>query len=160
MGSSLEHRMIFTNNKGVSSTIQKGCKKKHADLPDGTVVIPVEYKLIVSDLRMKENAAKIAEEKHISVDKALKQVPKSYYVKLLYLAILPGKQEPVLCHSPESSLEIVEFYMLVNEGKASIHQRLHKCSENNKIFYKEYHVSEQDAVQSLASMDEFKNLIY
>lgn len=156
----IEHRMIFTNKKGVSSTIQKGCKKKHADLPDGTVVIPVEYKLIVSDLRMKENAAKLAEEKHISVDKALKQVPKSYYVKLLYLAILPGKQEPVLCHSPESSLEIVEFYMLVNEGKASIHQRLHKCSENNKIFYKEYHVSEQDAVQNLASMDEFKNLIY
>ncbi len=156
----IQHDMIFTNKKGISSTIQKGCKKKHADLPDGTVIIPVEYKLIVSDLRMKENAAKLAEEKHISVDEALKQVPKSYYVKLLYLAILPGKQEPILCHSLESSLEIVEFYMLVNEGKAQLHQRLHKRSENNKIYYEEYHVSEQDAVQSLASMDEFKNLIY
>lgn len=54
----------------------------------------------------------------------------------------------------------VEFYMLVNEGKAQLHQRLHKRSENNKIYYEEYHVSEQDAVQSLALMDEFKNLIY
>lgn len=156
----IEHSLMkFTNKRGITSTIQRGCEKKHKDLPDGTVVIPVEYSLVVSDLRMKENAARLAEKQHISVEEAMKLVPKSYYVKLTYVAMLPGMTKPLLCNSNESGQEIVEFYQLVRDGKTKLQQKLHKKSEGNKIYYEEFHVSAQDAIDYLAGLPEFKDLI-
>lgn len=56
--------------------------------------------------------------------------------------------------------EILSYYRLWVDGKAELHQRLHLGSEGNKLFYKEYHVTAADAVNYLASLDDFKKLIY
>lgn len=152
--------MEITNEKGFTSTIQRGCKKKHKDFPEDTVIIPLEFRLYISDLRMGDDAKELAQEKQISEEEAKKQVKKSYYVKLTYLAILPGEHDPILCHSNESSHEIVEFYTLVKRGAAKLNQRLHLGMDGNKIFYKEYHVTAKDAVEYLKTVDGIKELIY
>mgnify|MGYP003494500750 FL=1 len=152
--------MKSTNKKGVTSTIQRGSEKKHKNLPDGTAVIPIEFSLHISDLRMAENAAKIAEEKHITKEEAMKQVEKAYYVKLVYLALEPNDNKPHLYHSNGSSQEIVEFYELVAQGKAELNQRLHKQSQGNKIFYEEYHVTEEDVIAGLCENEKIRELIY
>lgn len=74
--------------------------------------------------------------------------------------LLSAQNKPILCHSTESSEEIVQYFLLVKQGKAELHQRLHLGSEGNKLFYKEYHVTAADAVNYLASLDDFKELIY
>lgn len=154
------HNMEITNEKGFTSTIQRGCKKKHKDFPEDTVIIPLEFRLYISDLRMGDDVKELAQEKQISEEEAKKQVKKSYYVKLTYLAILPGEHDPILCHSNESSHEIVEFYTLVKRGAAKLNQRLHLGMDGNKIFYKEYHVTAKDAVEYLKTVDGIKELIY
>ena len=157
----IEHELMkVTNKKGVTSTIQRGSEKKHKNLPDGTAVIPIEFSLHISDLRMAENAAKIAEEKHLTKEDAMKQVEKAYYVKLVYLALEPNDNKPHLYHSNESSQEIVEFYELVAQGKAELNQRLHKQSQGNKIFYEEYHVTEEDVIAGLCENEKIRELIY
>ena len=157
----IEHGLMkTTNKKGVTSTIQRGSEKKHKNLPDDTIVIPIEFSLHLSELRMAEAAAKLAKELHIPKEDAIKQIDKAYYVKLLYLAIESNENQPHLYHSNESSQEIVEFYMLVAQGKAKLNQRLHKQSQGNKIFYKEYHVTEADVIASLCENDEIRELIY
>lgn len=152
--------MEITNKNGMKSTIQRGEKKKHKDLPEDTVIIPVEYQIAISDLRMKDKVKKLMDEEGVSEEEAKSHVKKFYFVKLTYLAILPEQNKPILCHSTESSEEIVQYFLLVKQGKAELHQRLHLGSEGNKLFYKEYHVTAADAVNYLASLDDFKELIY
>lgn len=154
------HIVEITNDKGMKSSIQRGCKKKHKGFPEDTVIIPVEYVLSLSDLRMSDDTKRIMKEKGITEEEAKKLVPKTYFVKITYIAIPPDRHEPILCHSTESSNEIVEFYNLVKEGKTPLRQRLHLGIEGNKLYYKEYHVTAKDAIDYLKSMDEFKKLIY
>ena len=63
-------------------------------------------------------------------------------------------------NSNESSQEIVEFYELVARGKAELNQRLHKQSQGNKIFYEEYHVTEEDVIAGLCENEKIRELIY
>lgn len=50
--------------------------------------------------------------------------------------------------------------MLVKKGAQKLQQRLHKGSEGNKLFYREFHVSAKDAIDYLKTLDGIKELIY
>lgn len=152
--------MTITSGPRLSKRIQRGEKKKHKDLPEDTVIIPIEYKLILSDLRMKDRIKEVMKEEGISEEEASRKVERTYFVKLTYLAILPDNDKPMLYHSTESSEEIVQFYILVKQGKEKLNQRLHLGVEGNKLFYKEFHVTAKDAVDYLTQLDGIKELIY
>lgn len=152
--------MEITNRQGVTSKTQRGTKKKHKDLPEDTIVIPLEYTFCLSDARMGDDAKKIAAEQGISEEEAKSKVEKSYFVKLTYLALEPGREQPELHHSTEGGDEIVEFYRLVADGKAKLRQRLHIGHEGNKTFYKEYHVTAKEAVEAICQMDDIRQLLY
>ena len=56
-----------------------------------------------------------------------------------------------LCHSTEGSDEIVEFFRLVVNGTAELHQRLHVKHDGTKVFFDEYHTTKQEACELICA---------
>lgn len=76
-------------------------------------------------------------------------IPVDYFVQLVYIELKPNGDKR-LCNSNEGSEEIVEFFKLVANGE-ELHQRLTVGHEGNKSFFKEYHVTKQEACDYICS---------
>lgn len=137
------HYMEVVNKHGMRVTTQNGDKVKLRDLPDGTVIIPVDYKFEVSkkknEDRMNELKAKGATESDLA------SLPVHYFIALVYVELKPDGSKR-LCHSNEGSEEIVGFFKLVADGE-DLHQRLTVGHDGNKVFFKEYHTTKEEACE-------------
>lgn len=135
------HYMEVVNKHGMRVTTQNGDKLKLRDIPDGSIIIPVDYKFEVSK---RKNEDRVAEMKaRGATDAEIAALPVSHFVQLTYIELKPNGDKR-LCHSNEGSEEIVEFFKLVANGE-ELHQRLTVGHEGNKTFFKEYHVSKEEA---------------
>ncbi len=135
--------MEVVNKHGMRITTQNGDKLKLRDVPDGSVIVPVDYRFEVSR-RKQEDRVKEAREQG-ATDAEIAALPVSYFVNLTYVVLKPNGDKR-LCHSNEGSEEIVEFFKLVADGE-ELHQRLTVGHEGNKTFFKEYHVSKEEACE-------------
>lgn len=135
------HYMEIINKHGMRVTTQTGDKVKLRDLPDGTIIVPVDYKFEVSK---KKNEDRINELKAKgATEEDLAALPVHYFVALIYIELKPNGSKR-LCHSNEGSEEIVEFFKLVANGE-DLHQKLTVGHDGNKVFFKEYHTSKEEA---------------
>lgn len=133
--------MEVVNKHGMRVTTQNGDKLKLRDVPDGSIIIPVDYRFEVSK---KRNEDRITEMKaQGATDAEIAALPVNYFVQLTYIELKPNGDKR-LCHSNEGSEEIVEFFKLVANGE-ELHQKLTVGHEGNKTFFKEYHISKEEA---------------
>lgn len=122
--------MKLVNKHGMTVTTQRGDKVKLRDLADGSEVVPVEFSIEPSEAKAKEGK-------------------EGYMVRLTYIHLLNGQKR--LCHSTEGSEEVVEFFRLVANGKAELHQRLHVKHDGTKVFFDEYHTTKQEACELICA---------
>ena len=121
--------MELVNKHGMCITTQRGDKRKFKDLEGGTEIVPYEFRIV---------------ESKAGVSDADAEAKKKYYVDLTYIHIdKDGKKR--LYHSTEGSEEIVQFFMLVEEGKAELKQRLHIHHQGTQCFFAEYHTTKEEA---------------
>lgn len=128
--------MNLTNKHGMACRTQRGDAVKLKDLEDGTQIVPYEFEFELSKAKMKD--------KGIDEEEAKKNVNAYSFVRLTYIAIKPDGEKR-LCHSNEGSEEIVEFFCLVEEGKAELHQKLTVKHHGTKSYFEEYHTTKQEA---------------
>lgn len=119
--------MKLVNKHGMTVTTQRDDKVKLRDLADGSEVVPVEFSIEPSEAKAKEG----------------------YMVRLTYIHLLNGQKR--LCHSIEGSEKIVEFFRLVVNGTAELHQRLHVKHDGTKVFFDEYHTTKQGACELICA---------
>ncbi len=136
-----QHYMEVVNKHGMRITTQNGDKLKLRDVPDGSVIVPVDYRFEISK-KKQEDKIREAKERG-ATDEEIAAMPVSYFVALTYIELKPNGSKR-LCHSQEGSEEIVEFFKLVADGE-ELHQKLTIGHEGNKTFFKEYHVTKEEA---------------
>ena len=84
-----------------------------------------------------------------SIEPSEAKAKEGYMVRLTYIHLLNGQKR--LCHSTEGSEEIVEFFRLVVNGTAELHQRLHVKHDGTKVFFDEYHTTKQEACELICA---------
>lgn len=140
----IEHNyMEVVNKHGMRITTQNGDKLKLRDVPDGSVIIPVDYRFEVSKRKQEDRVAQLRA--NGATESEIASLPVSYFVNLTYIELKPDGSKR-LCHSNEGSEEIVEFFKLVADGE-ELHQKLTIGHEGNKTFFKEYHVTKEEACE-------------
>lgn len=125
------HIMELTNKHGMRITTQKGDKVKFRDLDNGSEVFPIEYSIEKSEAKAKEGK-------------------QGLMVRIVYVHI-NGEQKR-LCHTTEGSEEIVEFFKLVENREAELHQHLHVRHDGTRSYFEEYHTSKEEACELVCDL--------